>query len=180
MLRALLLSLLCLTVPVSAMAESAAKNMSPLIASLTQGVYCEVPSVGSMQAPGTIAGRIDLYDTTPEFQWLSTRVPAVLGLSFGIRTQTLGGQMLGGVVITLTHPPMGARGTTSQSYVTQLGGNGPSINAYTFDLPEEMVTGTWTFTASQDGREVYSASFEVVPPMAEPQIANSCGFAPMS
>ncbi|WP_372837190.1 DUF3859 domain-containing protein [Puniceibacterium confluentis] len=48
------------------------------------------------------------------------------------------------------------------------------MNAYTFDLPEELVPGTWTFTASQNGRELYRAQFTVVPSSQAPQIASGC------
>lgn len=173
-----ILALLLLISP--AFAEPATTRFDSALISLTQGVFCEVPSVGSIPAPGTVAGKIDLYDAIPDFQWNSARVPAVLGLSFGIKTQTGDGQLLQGVVITLTHPAFRDTGATQQTYVTALGGSGPSINAYTFDLPEEMVQGTWTFTATLDGREVYQAAFEVVSPREEPQIASSCGVAPMS
>lgn len=173
-----LLALLALTSP--AFAESATARFDSGLLSLTQGVFCEVDSIGAIDAPGTVAGKIELYDSVPEFQWLSARVPAVQGLSFGIRTNTRNGLLLDGVVITLTHPAFTVSGATRQTYVTALGGPGPSINAYTFDVSEEMVQGTWTFTAEQNGREIYQAKFEVVSPLAEPEIANSCGFTPMS
>ncbi|WP_422827148.1 DUF3859 domain-containing protein [Thalassococcus sp. BH17M4-6] len=165
---------------VPAWAVSATPQFDARLITLTQGIFCEVESSDSVAAPGTVAGKIDLYDYVPEFQWIGGRVPAVMGLSFGLRSVTVSDQPLQGVVISLTHPPFRGSGATQQSYVTSLGGPGPSINAYTFDLPEELVTGTWTFTANHNGREVYRASFEVVPPQAEPEIANSCGGAPMS
>lgn len=173
------LLLLCL-LPVPVAAESATAQFDSSRVSLTQGIFCEIVSTGSMPAPDTAAGHVELYDRTPEFQWLGTRVPAVLGLSFGVRTEVLNGTFLPDVTITLTHPPLRGTDITTQQYTTIIGGAGPSINAYTFDLPKEMVTGTWTFSATQQGREIYTASFDVVPPAAEPQIANSCGAAPMS
>ncbi len=177
MIRALALVFCVATLPASA--DPGTARYSDKLLSLTQGVFCEVESSESVEAPGTVAGRIELYDEVPEFQWLSTRVPAVLGLSFGIKTQT-DGRLLQGVVITLTHPPFKDSGATEQRYVTSMGGTGVSINAYTFDLPEEMVQGTWTFTATQGGREIYKASFDVVSPLQEPEIAGSCGFAAIS
>ncbi|KMK66070.1 DUF3859 domain-containing protein [Puniceibacterium sp. IMCC21224] len=172
-------ALLCLA-PLSLWAESGTARFDASRVSVTQGIFCEIVSAGTMPAPDTAAGLVELYDRTPEFQWLGTRVPAVPGLSFGVRTEVLGGAFLPGVVISLTHPALRGTDITSQQYTTVIGGNGPSINAYTFDLPKELVTGTWTFSATQNGREIYTASFEVVPPAQEPQIANSCGAAPMS
>ncbi len=141
---------------------------------VTQGIFCEIDSVATMEAPGTAAGHIELYDRTPEFQWLGSVVPTVPGLSFGVRVDTEGALSFGDTVITLTHPPLKGTDITEQTYVTTLGGDGPSVNAYTFDLPEELVTGVWTFTASQNGRELYRAQFNVVPASQAPQIAAGC------
>ncbi len=141
---------------------------------VTQGIFCEINSVATMDAPGTAAGHIELYDRTPEFQWLGSVVPTVPGLSFGVRVDTEGALSFGDTVITLTHPPLKGTDISEQTYVTVLGGEGPSVNAYTFDLPEELVTGIWTFTAMQNGRELYRAQFNVVPAAQAPQIAAGC------
>ncbi|SNR46364.1 DUF3859 domain-containing protein [Puniceibacterium sediminis] len=166
-----LLSLALTTLPVCATAQT---SSAPPQITVTQGIFCEIVSVATMDAPGTAAGQIELYDHTPEFQWLGSTVPTVPGLSFGVRVDTQGGLSFGGTVITLTHPPLTGTDITEQSYVTTLGGEGPSVNAYTFDLPQEMVTGTWTFTAQQNGRELYKVQFDVVPPSQVPQIALGC------
>lgn len=144
---------------------------------LEQGVFCDQPNVGSVDAPDTVAGVVELFAETPEFQWFTKQVPAVPGISFGIRTRALDGAYYPGVTITLTHPPFAESGATRQSYVSQLGGDGVSINAYTFDEPEEMARGTWTFTATQAGRVLYRAEFEVVSPAAQPHIAAACNMA---
>ena len=52
-----------------------------------QGVFCEVPTTGQTEAPGTVAGHIELFERIPEFQWLTHVVPAVPGLSFGVKTE---------------------------------------------------------------------------------------------
>lgn len=147
---------------------------------ITQGVFCEVPSSGRVEAPGTVAGHIELFAETPEFQWLTNVVPAVPGLSFGVKTEARDGMVYDGVVLTLTHPQFTESGATAQSYVTMLGGASTSINAYTFDTPEELATGTWSFTATRNGEMLYSALFEVVEPAAAPEIASACGGMPLS
>ncbi len=141
---------------------------------MTQGIFCEIESVARMDAPGTAAGHIDLYERTPEFQWIGTVVPAVPGLSFGVRVETPDALSFADTVITLTHPPLIGTDITEQTYVTVLGGAGASVNAYTFDLPEELVTGTWTFVARQDGEELYRAEFTVVPASQAPRISAEC------
>ncbi|MFD1341962.1 DUF3859 domain-containing protein [Litorisediminicola beolgyonensis] len=166
----------CLATPL--LAGSVTYDPSRFI--LEQGVFCEVPTTGSLPAPGTAAGQIELFDEVPEFQWHTARLPAVPGLSFGIRSEATDGLNYPGVVLTLTHPPFSESGVTRQSYVTALGGFGLSINAYTFDLEEELVTGTWVFTATAGDTELYRATFEVVPPALMPEIAAACGGLPLS
>ncbi|MDU8911725.1 DUF3859 domain-containing protein [Aestuariicoccus sp. MJ-SS9] len=167
-----------LLLPAAALAAPA--EFDPARVDVTQGAFCEVPSVESRDAPDTAAGKIDLYASTPEFMWLTARVPAVHGITFGVRTRILDGRILNGAVVTLTHPPFKGTGVTRQSYLTSIGGGGVSINAYTFDLPEELVTGTWRFEVSHQGRTVYTAAFEVVPARAMPEIAGACGGLPLS
>ncbi|ETX31023.1 DUF3859 domain-containing protein [Roseivivax isoporae] len=152
----------------------------PDLFELVRGVFCEVPSTGSVPAPGTVAGKIELFDAVPDFQWLTSVVPAVPGISFGVQTLARDGRIYDNVVMTLTHPAFRDSGASTQSYVTALGGSDTAINAYTFDTPEELATGTWTFTATRDDELIYSARFEVVPPAAAPEIASACGGLPMS
>ncbi|WP_146587131.1 DUF3859 domain-containing protein [Puniceibacterium confluentis] len=170
-MKRLLLSLFLSALPGWAAAQVFFDNTKM---SVTQGIFCEIHSVATMEAPGTAAGHIELYDRTPDFQWLGSVVPTVPGLSFGVRVETRDNVSFGDTVIVLTHPPLKGTEITEQTYVTVLGGSGPSVNAYTFDLPEELVPGTWTFTASQNGRELYRAQFTVVPSSQAPQIASGC------
>lgn len=164
----------------AALATSETARFDPDLIVLEQGIYCSVEPTGETPAPDTLAGIIELIDAPPEFRWIGTRVPAVPGISFGVRTQTVNAELLDNVLVTLTHPRFTRSGLTRQTYTTMLGGAGRSLNAYGFDVAEELVTGTWTFTATHDGQEVYSAQFEVVPASAEPGIAAGCGTAPLS
>ncbi|SFE46260.1 DUF3859 domain-containing protein [Roseivivax sediminis] len=159
---------------------STALDYDPDQFEIVQGVFCEVPTTGRSEAPGTVAGHVDLFAEVPEFQWLTNVVPAVPGLSFGVKTTARDGMVYDGVVLTLTHPAFRDSGATAQSYVTMLGGASTSINAYTFDTQEELAPGIWSFTATRNGRVLYSALFEVVPPSAAPEIANACGGMPLS
>jgi hypothetical protein len=46
-----------------------------------------------------------------------------------------------------------------------------SLTGFSFDVPEELVLGTWTFEAHA-GQELFRVTFEVVPPdMAAPVLA---------
>jgi hypothetical protein len=147
---------------------------------IEQGIFCSVPTRGSAVAPGTVAGRIELFETVPDFQWAGTRVPAVPGLSFGVKSRARDARLYLNVIMTLRHPRFERSGAETQSYITALGGEDASINAYTFDTAEELALGSWTFTARAEGKTLFEARFEVVPPEEEPVIAASCGLTPLS
>lgn len=175
-MRALVLSALLL-LPVPALADANGDNAAQYDASrltITFGAFCQRPSVGEVPAPDTAAKKIDLIDGTPEIRWPGHVIPAAPGISFGVRTMTHDAESLWPVMIELTHPAFAESGTSHQTYYTTLGGSDASINAYSFDLPEELVTGTWTLTAVYAGDVLYSVNFEVVPAEALPEIANGC------
>lgn len=174
MLRPALLSL-TLLLPLAAQARNDAAVYDAEVISITYGAFCQQQSVGEVPAPDTAAEKIDLLPGAPEIRWQTNRIPATPGISFGIRTQTAGDAVYSPVLIEVTHPPFAGSGTTRQSYVTQLGGEGASINAYSFDLREEMVTGPWTFRAWHNGKPLYEVRFEVVPPDMAPEIGAECG-----
>ncbi len=144
----------------------------------TAGVYCEIGSVGKSEAPGTDVGEIDLLEYTPSFQWDTMVVPAQLGLSFGVRSEALGGEVYENVIIRLSHPAFAETGTTEQVYVSTL--DSLNINAYSFDLTRELAQGPWILQAEWNGQVLYKAEFMVVDPAQLPQIANGCAKGMMS
>lgn len=139
------------------------------------GVYCEIPTIGSEAAPDTASGVVDILSEVPIFIWSTNQVPAYPGMSFGVKTTELTGTGLPFVTIRLTHPPFLESGVSEQTYSTSIAsGRDQSINAYTFDFPEEMVTGTWVLEASDAVGIIYRVEFEVVPAAELPQIAGNC------
>jgi hypothetical protein len=47
-----------------------------------------------------------------------------------------------------------------------------NLTGFSFDVPGELVLGTWTFEAHADAQELFHVTFEVVPPdMAAPVLA---------
>lgn len=159
--------------PLSALAGGAVYVDETRLA-ITYGAFCQLASVGEVPAPGTHADKIDLMPVVPDIRWPGTSVPAVPGISFGVRSTSPEGVIFDPVVIELRHPPFGGIGPSRQIYITRLGGDGASINAYSFDLPEELVTGMWTLRATHDGQVLYEVSFDVVPPALLPQITGGC------
>ncbi|GHF68386.1 DUF3859 domain-containing protein [Seohaeicola zhoushanensis] len=165
---------LCLALLPLPLSAGGVEHRADTLLKLEFGAFCQLASVDSVEAPDTLAQRVDLLPVTPPIRWHGPVVPAKAGLSFGVRTET-GGLQMYPVTIEVTHPPFLGSGMTHQSYVTTLGGDDASINAYSFDLPEEMVTGTWTIRALFGGEPLYVVSFEVVRPEDAPWIGQDCG-----
>lgn len=175
-MRMMLYLSLALLLPVSGTAQTGADTVSPSIATLSAGVVCGPPVVGTSPAPDTIAGSTHIVAEAPPFIAEIRQVPAVLGIGFGVKAQASDPGGLSGVTMTVTHPPMGDTGVTQQSYVTWISGDGPSMTFYQFAEEFERVTGTWTFTAQYLGEDLYTVNSDVVPPGALPQLAAACGY----
>lgn len=139
------------------------------------GAFCQQRPVGEVIAPDTQAQKIDLLPDIPDIIWPGAAVPAMPGISFGIRSVGTTADIYYPVLIEVTHPPFLNSGTTRQSYVTELGGEEPSINAYSFDTVEEMVPGPWRFRAWHNGALLYDVTFQVVAPELAPGVGDSCG-----
>ena len=140
------------------------------------GIICAPPTSGIAPAPDTVAGTTHLIDVEPAFISLNRRVPAVLGIAFGVKAQSsvIGG--LDDVTMTVTHPAMGTFGATSQSYQTAISGTYPSLTFYQFDFDYELLTGIWQMQASRGSQILYRTTFEVVPPAQVLELASVCGF----
>ncbi|MFW2544358.1 DUF3859 domain-containing protein [Primorskyibacter sp. 2E107] len=145
------------------------------------GVICEITTDGQRQAPLTESGVINSIDQSRAFDVTTTGVPAHLGLSFGLRILLPEGETSHGTRMSVTHPPLGKRGVTTQSWSAPLTPGAPALNLFTFEKPYEMVQGTWTFAVIDDRGKRLELSFEVLPPGSVPQVQTACfDPAPMS
>lgn len=147
-------------------------KISPQIARFEAGVICAPPTSGENKAPGTVAGTTHLIDVDPPFVSVGRRVPAVIGIGFGVKAQAQAG--LEGVRIVISHPPMD--GVTSQTFESRISGIDPSLTFYQFDFAYELLTGVWQMQAMQGDTVLYRADFEVLPPTKVPELARICGF----
>jgi len=146
------------------------------IAALEAGVICTPVATGEIPAPGTIAGVTQIITVEPPFAAITRRVPAVLGVGFGVKSQSSLPDGLSGVFISVTHPPMGDEGITTQSFETSIRGTDPSLTFYQFDFEYELVPGFWQFEATKDGDLLFRTTFEVLPPNAVRELAELCAF----
>jgi hypothetical protein len=140
------------------------------------GVICAPETTGVKEAPGTVAGTTHIIDAEPPFVATSRRVPAVLGIGFGIKSQALDEAGIDGVQMTVTHPPMGNGGQTVQTFSSTIRGTDPSLTFYQFDFDYELLPGIWQMEAASNGETLYRATFEVLPAEQVPELAEICGY----
>jgi len=164
-------------VPFAALAQAPLPDLtSGSIASLEAGVICAPEELGVVQAPGTIAGTTHVLLDDPPFVAVTRRVPAVLGLGFGIKSLSTDTEGLQDVLMRVTHPAMGTNQTTQQTFTTTIRGTDPSLTFYQFDYDYELVPGIWQLEASSRDEVLYRKTFEVVAPDQFPELAEVCGY----
>jgi len=139
-----------------------------LIDGFEYGLVCDTRVVGTSKAPDTEIGEINIIAGNIEFSTHGTLVPATPGLSFGVKTRAIGDINLDDVTFRVTHPPLIGSGTTKQSWQGFIEASRLSAQLYSFDLPSELVTGTWTLAAYQGDTLIYRISFDVIAPKDAP------------
>lgn len=175
-IRLTLLLALTLAPPTAVAQETSAElYINPaLVAEVSYGLNCSVEITGTMEAPGTDRGQVDVFDTPPELSPLGQLVPALMGLGFGVRARAADGVTITGATFTVFHPPFPGRGTETQSWQASYSDSSFSTHLYRFDFPYEAVTGTWIMEASFEGELLYRIPFTVVPPEAYPGAGEMC------
>lgn len=150
--------------------------------------------VGCSHSPGEVNGRVTNYGTIvfgqenkvedptmttgqrsqvrdAVFTATTSRIPAKLGLNFGIqyeiRNLPLKDDQEASLTITVTHPPF-TNSSQKTSVVEQRIGTRPVNNgrtlgilAYGFDHDYELVPGRWEFGVIYDGKKLCSTEFTV-------------------
>lgn len=168
--EAALLALLLASSPLAAAAQA---RQSDRVLDLQQGLFCAPPEAGRREAPDTLAGWIHVPDEPVAMVAEGRVAAAVLGQGFGVRF-LLDGFDLVGVRFQVTHPPMGDQGVTRQGWDSLSQGGEWDAIFFQFDEPEELLPGTWTFTAHDGDQELFHIPFTVVPPEAAPELARLC------
>jgi len=137
-------------------------------------VICEITFQGRREAPLTGSGILNLVEQNQPLDLPTTRVPAVPGLSFGMRVTYPDGPVPDGVRMVVTHPPLGAAGVTVESWGVSLAPDEPNLNMFTFEKPYELVEGRWVFRLMAGETVHAEAAFDVVPDIAAPEVMDAC------
>ena len=156
--------------PVGAGAEAV---VGPQIEWLVQGLFCAPEETGRREAPDTMSGWIHVPDEPVPMIAEGAVAPAVLGMGFGVRFQRKGSG-ISELRYEVRHPPMGAGGVTRQGWSSMSMAGSADAVFFQFDLPEELVLGTWEFRAYEAERQLFRARFTVVPAADLPEIVGAC------
>lgn len=147
------------------------------VADFKAGIFCAQKVIAVNPAPGTIAGVTNVIEGEPGFISVSRRVPAVIGVGFGVKVRVDEPFGYDDVRITVTHPPMGPDGIATEQYTSAISGAILSMNLFQFDFDYELVPGIWSIEADWGGKPVYRAVFEVAAARDVPELAVACGYA---
>jgi hypothetical protein len=145
-----------------------------LIAELVFGVYCAEQPIRTEDAPETASGVVNIVPDLPRIRFSQTIVPAALDIGFGILSRAPEGMVHDPVTITVTHPPFPGSGIEVERWTTRLGWESFNLTGFSFDVPEELALGTWTFSAHAGGEELFHVTFEIVPPDLAPAVMTDC------
>jgi hypothetical protein len=170
-MRAFLFFLLLL-LPAALWANPAAPVWAPPLKGISFGIFCTLETTGQTQAPGTRSGFIHTVDGLPAFQWPDQRrVPATLGIAFGVMAQSQPGTAAPDAEMRVYRPG----NPTPDVWDTGFYDSDPSFAFFRFDTADELIPGLWVFEAWSGGTRLYRVEFTVVQAAEAPGIAEACG-----
>jgi len=146
------------------------------------GVYCapEGPAE-KLPAPGTVLGYVHVTTADTNATVVTTRVPATLGIAFGVALRAAPGQPEFQAEFRVSHPTQTPGQRITERWSTRFSPVGPGLNRFRFEFPDELNTGVWVMEVHHQGRVLFRQRFDVVAPAAAADILSHCaGFAPVS
>jgi Domain of unknown function (DUF3859) len=146
----------------SSIAEGSLLLSREHITDIAVGIFCK-DGVGIKQSydPNTIKGTVERMDRVPTLVRETQVIPAIDKILFGILAREKVEN--GTVLITVTHPPLGAQGLTVESWETQMDPGKHTVHAYYLGLSDGSPLGRWTITGASNAGPVFYAEFDVVP-----------------
>ena len=168
----------CLTLPL--MAQQG--DTTPELVLESHGVYCapEGPTQ-KVPAPGTVLGYIQTSDAGTNASVVTTRVPAALGIAFGVSLRARPDQGEFNAQFRVSHPTAIPGKRITESWTTVFSPAAPSLNRFRFEFDDELNIGLWLMEVYHGETLLFRQGFEVVPSAAAADIMAQCsGVAPMS
>lgn len=155
-------------------AATAVRVNPDAISELVYGIYCAEAPLWTEDAPDTASGVINIVPEVPRIRFAQSIVPAALDIGFGVVSRTPDGVVHDPVMITVTHPPFPGSGIEVERWITRLNDADLNLTGFSFDTPQELAIGTWTFTAHAGETELFHVTFEVVPPEMATGVLAEC------
>lgn len=146
------------------------------------GVYCDVEGpTRKVAAPGTVLGYVQITEADTQASVVTTRVPAVLGVAFGVSLRVAGDQPGFSGEFRVTHPTQTPGQRITERWFSGFSPDEPSLNRFRFEFAEELAIGLWVMEVYREEALLFRKVFEVVPKAAAGDILAQCaGFAPLS
>lgn len=168
LIRTLALGLCTVFVATAAQAQLSPPVLAPGITLQEFGIYCRSEPGVTESAPETALGFIYLLDGNPEFTFQQREIPARLGISFGLE-------------VTADYDIPEARidtwrpgATKPEIWYSEFEAGVPRMRGFTFEFPEELVTGIWKMEAYDGDTLLYSLTFDVRPGSEMPGVTSDC------
>ncbi len=121
----------------------------------------------------TIDGEVISRTTMPDFNVATRTIPAEIPRTFGAIVEVSAPPTSGLYLASVTHPPMGAKGRTVQTWPS-LQTHGLTLVGYTFEDSFELVPGTWIFRLTDGDLVVYQQSYSVVDAQQATEVSAAC------
>jgi hypothetical protein len=129
---------------------------------LSNGVICQGITGVVAASPGTVDGEVVITDgPRVNYDVTGRQAPARIGLAFGFHMFLEPTSTTTALTASVSHPPMGAHGTTHQTW--QVPPFGDISLGYVLEDGFELVTGIWTFQLHDGARLLFKGDFEVLP-----------------
>lgn len=160
--------------------------LTPLVAlagpaPLEFGVFCAQMDFDRQDAPGTLRGVVNIIPGGNEIRWPQTQVPAEIGVGFGV-WYDMSTRDPGVIRTVVTHPPMGQDAIKQESWDSVFGftNDDRRYSGFSFEYPDELVQGRWSFRIFYGDALIAEQIFWVVPPETHPDIVSTCSTTELS
>jgi hypothetical protein len=127
-----------------------------LIAELVFGVYCAEEPIRTEDAPETASGVVNIVPDLPRDPVFPDGGARCARHRFRYPQPGTRGMVHDPVTITVTHPPFPDSGIEVERWTTRLGWESFNLTGFSFDVPEELVLGTWTFEHMPEARSCFT------------------------
>lgn len=155
----------CLAFP--AAADPAPPSFDDPIIQLEYGVFCDGSDGERIPAPDTELGYIELAPDKVEINLIRQKLPAEIGLAFGVIPHTSRD-----VNATIkVHRPDRA---IPESWDSTIWKDSPGPTYFTFDFPQEQVPGLWALEAWEGDHRLYRVEYLVTPPGSDAGLTGLC------